>query len=115
MRLAAKLLAGEPRLVQRAGRRGVDILTEYWKSLPQGERLESQNYLYLRLVGHVFYQCKIAPQQLLFKHIARRFQFAECLQIYFHHLYVMLLTVQTYTFFAIIKYIRCKFFRPYTN
>ena len=68
----AKLFEGQTGLIERAGRGGMDILSEDGKRLPKGKRLESKDNLYIGTPGHIGYQRQIAPEQRLFYHIGRR-------------------------------------------
>ena len=71
MRPGPELLESEAGLIERAGRRGLDILAEDGEGSPQGIGFESQDNLHVRLSGHVGYESKVVSKQRLLQNINR--------------------------------------------
>ena len=99
----AKVLVAQAGLVERGGRRGVDILAEDGERLPQRKGLEGQNNLNISLVGHTLDKGKIAAQTGLLQHVNGLVNLGKSLFIHFHAAKVAKKDCKCHTFFLILQ------------
>ena len=99
----AKVLVAQAGLVERGGRRGVDILAEDGERLPQRKGLEGQNDLNISLVGHTLDKGKIAAQTGLLQHVNGLVNLGKSLFIHFHAAKVAKKDCKCHTFFLILQ------------